>query len=156
MGADSLRRATPGEAVVVAELLDAFNREFETPTPGVTVLATRLVGLLGGGDVVALLVGEPAEGLAVVTFRPNVWFDGPVALLDELYVEPAKRGQGLGGELLAAVEALGLERGAELLEINVDGEDVDARRFYERHGYTNREPGQTEAQLYYSKELTAP
>ncbi|WP_415856708.1 GNAT family N-acetyltransferase [Sinomonas sp. G460-2] len=156
MGGDAVRRATPGEAVVVAELLDAFNREFESPTPGIRALAARLVGLLGAGDVVALLVGEPAVGLAVLTFRPNVWFDGPVALLDELYVEPARRGEGLGGELLAAAEALVRERGAELLEINVDGEDVDARRFYERHGYANHEPGQTEAQLYYFKELSGP
>jgi GNAT superfamily N-acetyltransferase len=155
MGWDTARRAAPGEAVVVAELLDAFNREFETPTPGISVLAERLVGLLAGGDVVALLVGEPAVGVALITLRPNVWFEGPVALLDELYVAPSHRGQGLGGRLLAAAEALVRERGAELLEVNVDGEDVDARRFYERHGYSNREPGQTEAQLYYFKELRA-
>ena len=154
MGADSPRLASPGEAVVVAELLDAFNREFETPTPGIRILATRLVGLLSRGDVEALLVGEPAVGVAVLTLRPNVWFDGPVALLDELYVEPAQRGRGLGGALLAAAEALVRERGAELLEINVDGEDVDARRFYERHGYSNRGPGQLEPELYYFKELT--
>ena len=39
------------------------------------------------------------------------------------------------------------------MEINVDGEDTDARRFYERHGYTNVEVGQTEPQLYYHREL---
>ncbi len=44
-------------------------------------------------------------------------------------------------------------RDSELLEINVDGKDTDARRFYERHGYTNCEFGQTEPALYYHRDL---
>jgi GNAT superfamily N-acetyltransferase len=147
------RLASPGEAIVVAELLDAFNQEFETPTPGIRVLAERLVGLLEREDVFAFLIGEPAVGVALVTLRPNVWYEGPVAMLDELYVAPGSRRQGLGSSLLAAVEAHLRERGVELLEVNVDGEDVDARRFYERHGFANREPGQPEPELYYHRDL---
>jgi GNAT superfamily N-acetyltransferase len=150
---DVPRLATPGEAIVVAELLDAFNQEFGTPTPGIRVLAERLTALLEREDTLALLVGEPAVGVALVTLRPNVWYKGPVALLDELYVVPGSRGEGLGSLLLEAVEDHVGERGAELVEINVDGEDVDARRFYEHHGYRNRDPGQPEPQLYYSREL---
>ncbi len=45
------------------------------------------------------------------------------------------------------------QRGGELLEINVDGDDTDARRFYERHGYVNSEPGKHQPLLYYYREL---
>jgi GNAT superfamily N-acetyltransferase len=141
------------DAAVVAGLLDAFNREYDQPTPGTDVLAFRLEHLLAGDQVIALLVGEPAVGLAVLTFRPNVWYDGPVALLDELYVAPQLRGRGLGSALLAAAETVTRARGGELLEINVDGDDVDARRFYERHGYANSDPGRDDPLLYYYRAL---
>jgi ribosomal protein S18 acetylase RimI-like enzyme len=92
----------------------------------------------------------------VTTLRPNVWYEGWVALLDELYVAPEFRGRALGSALLKAVEGEVVRRGGEVLEVNVDGEDVDARRFYERHGYVNTEPGQDEPMLYYYRELIEP
>lgn len=99
------------EVASAAGLLDPFNREYDTPTPGEVVLTTRLGRLLGGGNV------------------------------------------GLGWALLAAAEALTRQRGGELLEINVDGGDAGARRFYDRHGYVNSEPGEDQQLLYYYREL---
>jgi GNAT superfamily N-acetyltransferase len=147
------RPATTADAPTVAALLDAFNREFATPTPGVEVLTRRLQSLLAGDGLAALLIGEPAVGLAVISFRPNVWYSGPVALLDELYVQPDQRRQRLGHALLEAACALARGRGAEVMEINVDGEDTDARRFYEAHGFTHTEPGATEPMFFYYREL---
>ena len=156
MTGSAVRVAEVSEARTVAELLDAFNSEYDSPTPGPTVLADRLERLLAAGQVVALLAGDPAMGVALMTLRPNVWYDGPVALLDELYVVPTLRGGGLGSALLAEAESVAVQRGAELLEINVDGEDTDARRFYERHGYANIEPGEDQPMFYYYRELTSP
>lgn len=150
-----VRIAGVTDAVLVANLLDDFNREFDTPTPGVGVLTGRLQRLLAQDDVGALLAGSPAVGLAVVTLRSNVWYDGPVGLLDELYVVPEWRGQRTGSALLKAAEQFVRARGGEVLEINVDGDDVGARRFYERHGYRNSEPGSDEQILYYFRELLA-
>jgi GNAT superfamily N-acetyltransferase len=151
--ADAPRLAGTADARAVAELLHRFNSEYDTPTPGVGVLAGRLRRLLAGPETIALLTGEPPVGVALVTLRPNVWHDGSVALLDELYVEASRRGQGIGTALLRATEMACRERGAAVLEINVDGEDRDARRFYERHGYVNHDPGQTEPAIYYFREL---
>ncbi|GLY64093.1 GNAT family N-acetyltransferase [Amycolatopsis taiwanensis] len=149
-----VRQAVASDAAVAAELLDAFNREFDSPTPGTAALTERLRELIPGDQVVVLLAGEPAVGVAVLSFRPNVWHKGPSALLDELYVRPDRRGQRFGHFLLEAACRLARERGAEELEINVDGDDIDTRRFYESHGFTNTEPGATEPMFYYYRAVT--
>lgn len=147
------RPATPSDAETVAQLLDAFNREFHTPTPGPEALTTRLRGLLAGSDVIALLAGDPAVAVALLSLRPTVWSDGPVVLIDELYVAPKARGRGLGSALLAAVLSLTQERGGELIEVAVDGADTDAHRFYERHGYASTDDGQGRPSFYYSRSV---
>jgi GNAT superfamily N-acetyltransferase len=147
------RVAEPADAAVVAELLHAFNVEFETPTPGAEVLTGRLRQMLARDDVVALLAGEPAVAVALLTFRPGVWDPGPVALLEELYVRPELRGRGSGHAVLEHAMAVARQRGSKTFEINVDEGDTDARRFYEAHGFSNTEPGQSERLLYYFRTI---
>ncbi len=148
-----VRLAGPTDAAEVAQLLHDFNLEYDTPSPGAEVLAARLEGLLAGPETFAVLAGDPAVGVGLVTTRPNVWYPGPVALLDELYVRPDLRSQGIGTRLLAAVETEARARQVSLVEINVDEPDVDARRFYERHGWSGVEPDTGERALYYWREL---
>lgn len=147
------RRARPGDAEAVASLLHDFNTEFDTPTPGVAILTSRLQTLLAEPSTIAYVVGEPPAGVALVTLRSNVWYDGPVALLDELYVAPDRRGHGLGAAMIHLLIAEAKENGISAIEINVDAEDVDAQRFYERHGFNGINPDTGERAFYYSLEL---
>lgn len=147
------RRATPHDAARLAELLHAFNTEFDTETPGVEVLAERLRTLLGGTSTFAVLGGDPAVGLALVSLRPNVWSEGPVALLDELYVEPARRGGGVGGAVLRHMVEICRELGVAAIEINVDESDAAAMRFYERHGFSGVDPDSGERAFYFYRSL---
>ncbi len=146
--------ASAGDADDVAGLLHDFNVEFCTPTPGVEVLAARLGQLLSDGHVLAILAGRPAVAVALVTLRPNVWYSGPVALLDELYVVPHLRGQGIGSRVIDRLVDEMRQRSVSLAEINVDEIDVDAQRFYERHGFATSEPGSTGRAFYYFRELS--
>lgn len=147
------RRALPIDAATVAHLLHDFNTEFDTPSPGVAALAKRLVTLLDEPSTFAVLGGAPASGVALVTLRSNVWSDGPVALLDEMYVEPARRGSGLGSAILEHMIATCRELGVAEIEINVDESDADAMRFYERHGFANGDPDTGEKAFYFSRAL---
>lgn len=122
-------------------------------SPGVDVLAGRLRELLAGEDTFALLAGSPAVAVALVTLRPNVWYAGRVALLDELYVVPHLRGRGIGSAVIAALLSVARGRDVDLVEINVDEGDTDAQRFYERHGFAGTEPGSGERAFYYWQEL---
>jgi GNAT superfamily N-acetyltransferase len=147
------RLATPDDAVEVARLLHDFNREFGSPTPAADVLAARLRTLLAGHATMAIVVGMPAVAVALVTFRPNVWYVGEVALLDELYVVAHMRGRGIGSIVIDHLLSTSRARGVDLIEINVDEGDVDAQRFYERHGFSATAPGSPERSFYYAQEL---
>lgn len=147
------RLASAGDAGDVARLLHDFNVEFDTSTPGVEVLTDRLRGLLAGEETFAIVSGTPAVAVALVTLRSNVWYPGPVALLDELYVVPGLRGHGIGSRVIDRLLTEARERSVSLVEINVDEGDVDARRFYELHGFAATEPGSAERALYYFLEL---
>ena len=148
----AVRRATPADAATLGRLLWDFNTEFETDTDDAEVLAGRFERLLARDDVLAVLVEDGdgrAQGFALVTLRPAVWFDGPVSQLEELYVVPELRDQGLGTAVLTEARGLAREQGSPEMHINVDEVDADTRRFYERHGFVNVEEGTDYRMLCY-------
>jgi GNAT superfamily N-acetyltransferase len=154
MADTDVRRATPTEAGLVGQLLFDFNTEFETETPSAVEFEERFARLLADDDVVVLLAGgaDPV-GFAYLTLRPSPYFDGPLAQLEELYVVPDLRDQGIGTALLTAALDLCRDRSAGELHINVDEDDTDTRRFYERHGFLNILPGTDYRMLFYEIEL---
>jgi ribosomal protein S18 acetylase RimI-like enzyme len=155
MNAERVRRATAADAAVVGSLLSDFNAEFETPGPSAEEFSNRLAGLLETEAVIVLLAEHDQEpvGLALLTLRLTHFFDGPLAQLEELYVRPALRDRGIGTALMEAAIRLVRECDGQEMHINVDEVDTDARRFYERHGFVNIEPGATYRMLCYLREL---
>ena len=148
------RLATADEAHDLAALLHDFNTEFGTPSPAVEALATRLAALLAADATFAIVAGSPAAAVALVTLRTNVWYTGQVALLDEMYVIPDLRGQGIGSSVIVQLMTICDARGVDLIEINVDEGDADAQRFYERHGFAMTKPSSEERSFYFFRELT--
>lgn len=106
-----IRTADRADADAIGRLLYAFNREFDEPTPEPPALAERIRQLLDGGDTLVLLAGDGPDGLAVLRFRAAIWTAGLECYLAELYITPARRGQGLGRELMEAVLRTARDRG---------------------------------------------
>jgi GNAT superfamily N-acetyltransferase len=150
----AIRRAAPDDAATVARLLHDFNAEFDEPTPTVGVLAERVRGLLAGGVIVVLLAGDGPDGLAQFRFLRSVWSEGLDLYLEELYVIPARRGEGIGRVLLEATMSTGREAGATRIDLNTGETDTAARALYESVGFTNREGGEDgPSMLYYERDL---
>lgn len=152
-----VRSATTADAAELGRLLFDFNTEFETETDPADVLAGRFGRILADPAVLAVLAEPDADpagdqrgvAFAMVTLRPAIWFDGPVAQLEELYVVPDLRDGGIGTAVLDLARRLAVGRGAPEMHINVDEVDTATRRFYERHGFVNIEAGTDDRMLCY-------
>ena len=150
----STRLATPDDAEIVARMLHDFNVEFDTPTPGVEFLVSRCRELIDAEETTIVLGGEPPLGLGVLFFRPSLWSQGFEVYLAELYVVPDRRGEGVGGAIMATAMELSRARGATDMQIGVDEPDVDTRRFYERLGFRHHDPDDPSARMFfYEREL---
>ena len=150
---DHVRRAGREDADAIGRLLYAFNQEFEEPAPPPSALAERMRQLLDGGDTVVLLAGDAPDGLAVLRFRAAIWSAGLECYLAELYVTPARRGQGLGRALMVAALSEARSRGTDTMNIEVDEPDLVARRLYESLGFSNRAGADGSVMYVYERDL---
>ncbi len=110
--------------------------------------------MIENDEMTVLLAGEGPDAIAELRFRTSVWSDGLHAYLEELYVAPALRGQGIGRTLLNAAMDLARERGAKHMDLGTSDDDVAARALYESVGFTNREGRPDGPVMYfYEREL---
>lgn len=152
--APAVRRATPGDATQIARLLHAFQQEYEEASPGVEALEARYEELIRSKEMIVLLVGEGPDGFAQLRFRPWVYSAGLHAYLEELYVVPDRRGNGLGRALLEAAMETARGEGAEQIELGTSEDDIAARKLYESAGFINREGGPDgPVMFFYEREL---
>ncbi len=143
------------DAEITARMQIDFNAEFDSPCPELEELTPRFRRILAGSSGFVLHAGERGDpnGYALVTLRPTIYHDGPLAVLDELYVRPALRDRGIGTALLTGAVGEVRRRHGHEMHINVDEIDADTRRFYERHGFVNFEPGTDYRMLCYVREF---
>ena len=132
----AVRFATPGDAGLVLRLIRELAIFEEAPD---AVVATE-ADLLRHGfapdrqfeAILAFLDGEPV-GLAVFHSRFSTWLGQPAMYLEDLYVVPEARGQGVGRRLMARLAAIAVGRGWGRIDFQVLDWNP-ARDFYRRLG----------------------
>jgi GNAT superfamily N-acetyltransferase len=87
-----------------------------------------------GRILTARLDGE-LVGVAVISFLWTLEHGGPAAWLDEVYVEPSRRGEGIGRKLVEAAMQVARDSGCIALDLEVDAGHEAAERLYERMGF---------------------
>ncbi len=92
--------------------------------------------VLGGCDgyraSVAVDAGDRPVGFVHSVPRVNTWSTAPDLYLEDLFVDPAARGAGIGAALIGAVAARARELGARKVTWETDAGNVVAQRLYDR------------------------
>jgi GNAT superfamily N-acetyltransferase len=150
----TIRRASAADAADIGRLLHDFNTEFSEPTPEAAVLAERAAKFIEDRTLTFLLAGEEPDGIAQMRFLLSIWSGERDAWLEELYVVPERRGNGIGRALLETAMETARAEGASHMDLNTGETDTAARALYESTGFTNREGGEDgPSMLYYEREL---
>lgn len=149
-----VRRAGVDDAAAVGRLLHDFNTEYDDYTPGPEAMGKRIAELLESGDVTVLIGGDGPDGLALLRFRPSLWSESLDCYLEELYVVPDKRGQGLGRALMEAAMDTARAEGAGYMDLGTAETDTAARALYEKMGFSRTE-GKPDGPVnyFYEREL---
>jgi ribosomal protein S18 acetylase RimI-like enzyme len=149
-----VRRATAEDSGTAARLMHDFSTEFDEEIDAVEILERRYREQLGSGDLTVLFAGEGPDGFAQLRLKGQVYSDAPTAYLEELYVYPASRGEGLGRALLEEAMEEARAQGADHIDLGTSTDDEAAIGLYESAGFTNRE-GKPDGpvMLYYERDL---
>ena len=118
---------------LIRELAD-YERLADQVTATEQALHDSLFGARPHAEVlIADVDGQPA-GFALFLHNYSTFLARPGLYLEDLYVRPAFRRQGIGRRLLTRLARLAVERGCGRFEWNVLDWNDPARRFYESLG----------------------
>jgi len=132
--------AKPHEAGAVARLLIGFRDWMEESEPSAESVAESVALLLADEATEFLLGradgGEPPCGICQLRFRHSVWTGTPDCWLEDLYVEDAARGRGVGRALVELAFERAKARGARRIELDTNEANTGAIALYESLGFS--------------------
>ncbi|GAC1474162.1 MAG: hypothetical protein PVS3B2_16910 [Candidatus Dormibacteraceae bacterium] len=130
---EAVTEATPAVHAALAHLLPQLNDRLPVPT------MKRIAELVADPAVTLLLArdGEVVVGTTtVIVYTTPFWTK---ARLDEVVVDEAARGKGVGEALVKAALHVAREKGAQVAELQSGVQREAANRLYPRMGFQRRE-----------------
>ena len=122
------------DATDLAESLVLLEEAVRDGDPIPKDFADRLRKAIEAGDVKVLAARAEDQilGVVLLAYRLSVSAGGLFASVEDLYVRPVARRQGIGRALLKTVDELCAERGISYVEVQVEEE---TELFYAAQGY---------------------
>lgn len=127
-----IRRAQPQDAAEIAALTTQLGHPIEGSSA--LLVARQLIG-----DPAHVLLVADQGGLVVgflnLNLRPQLHHAGLVGTIDEMVVDDASRGGGIGARLVDAAIEEAVDAGADAIDVITGTQRVDTQRFYQNHGF---------------------
>jgi GNAT superfamily N-acetyltransferase len=130
---EAVTEATPEVHAALAKLLPQLNPNLPIPT------MERLRAIVADPAVTLLLARDEEQIVGtttVIVYTTPFWIK---ARLDEVVVDGAARGKGVGAALVKASLDLAREKGVEVVELQSGVQREAANRLYPRMGFKRRE-----------------
>lgn len=132
-----IRRAAAGDCALILTLireLAEYERLAHEVVADATLLERHLFGEHPAAEVLLAETGDAAAGFALFFTSFSTFLGRPGIYLEDLFVRPAHRGQGVGRALIAALARLAVARGCGRLEWSVLDWNTAAIGFYRALG----------------------
>jgi GNAT superfamily N-acetyltransferase len=128
-----IRSAQPQDETVWRGLWDGFLAYYAVNLdPSVTEMTwARLLDDASPMTCRLAFVGDVAVGFAIHHHHCSTWVAGDDVYLEDLFVEPRARGNGVGRALIEDLIAIGRARGWHRLYWNTGRDNAAARRLYD-------------------------
>lgn len=131
--------ATLDDLPALCSLLNALftqEAEFQPDEAAQRRGLTRIITQPDVGLIVVAREGGQVRGMVNLLYTVSTALGERVALLEDMVVAPTHRGSGLGQQLLQGAIGLARAQGCRRITLLTDGDNVAARRFYEREGFS--------------------
>ena len=141
MSAVTLRPATSKDESALLRMMRSLAEQqpgaYFFDEPVVRGVLSRFLADASLGQAWILVDAETPIGYVVLTFGFSFEFHGRDAFIDELYVEPAYRRQGIGRRAMEFIEERARECGVNAIHLEVDEGNDAAEQLYRRVGFSD-------------------
>jgi ribosomal protein S18 acetylase RimI-like enzyme len=136
----SFRPAQAGDVPLILRLMEDFYRDTSTPLDSEAARGAlaALVADPALGRVIVIELGTEPAGYVVLSLGFSLEFLGRDAFVDELYVVPEHRGQGLGKAAIRELESVAAGLGVKALHLEVGPDNESALSLYRGTGFEDR------------------
>jgi len=131
-----IRLATSHDAADVARLMIGFRDWWSRTEPPDAAFHGGVRRVLADPNSDFLLAGDPPAGMCQLRYRYSIWTESDDCWLEDIFVEEAARGSGMGRELMDAAFARARERGCRRMELDVNEANAAALALYESLGFS--------------------
>lgn len=132
----NIREAVADDEQAILALLRIYCEEAGTPHSDEHLLA-GLRPLLSTNSHGVVLVAEKDKiiGYSILTWGWGIESGGQEALVDEMLIEPAERGNGIGQKLMQASIDRAKKQGVKVIFLETERDNPRSRKLYEKLGF---------------------
>lgn len=151
----NLRVATSADAAGIAELAIGFRKHLQRSAPSDEQFRAGIGRLLASEDAQFCVCDVDGRTVAYVLqrFRYSMWVAGLEATIEDLFVDPACRGSGIGGQLVAYALDRARARGCSTACLDTNEHNTASQRIYQALGFSAFSPRWNGNQVFYRARL---